>query len=198
MFLAALAGGYRKYLLDRGEPLEAMVLRAIVPVSRRVPGQPARPGNLASAMFVELPVDLADPVARVHMVAARTAEQKSGEVADATAAVVRMADHIPAVLLAWGARAYGRSGQGRVNVVASNVPGPPQAQYLAGRRVLELIPYVPTAQQVRASAAMVSYAGRLTVGITADADALPDADRLIAAVGQEFSDLVAERGHSRA
>jgi diacylglycerol O-acyltransferase len=45
---------------------------------------------------------------------------------------------------------------------------------------------------------MVSYAGRLTVGITADADALPDADRLIAAVGQEFSDLVAERGHSRA
>jgi diacylglycerol O-acyltransferase len=148
VFLAALAGGYRKYLLDRGEPLEAMVLRAIVPVSRRVPGQPARPGNLASAMFVELPVDLADPVARVHMVAARTAEQKSGEVADATAAVVRMADHIPAVLLAWGARAYGRSGQGRVNVVASNVPGPPQAQYLAGRRVLELIPYVPTAQQV--------------------------------------------------
>jgi diacylglycerol O-acyltransferase len=64
--------------------------------------------------------------------------------------------------------------------------------------VLELIPYVPTAQQIRASAAMVSYAGGLTVGITADAETLPDADRLIAAVGQEFSDLVAERGRSRA
>jgi diacylglycerol O-acyltransferase / wax synthase len=75
VFLAALAGGYRQYLLDRWEPLEAMVLRAIVPVSRRVPGQPARPGNLASAMFVELPVDLADPAARLHMVSARTAEQ---------------------------------------------------------------------------------------------------------------------------
>jgi len=35
----------------------------------------------------------ADPAARLHMVAARTAEQKSGEVAEATVAVVRMADH---------------------------------------------------------------------------------------------------------
>lgn len=197
VFLAALAGGYRRYLLDRGERLDAMVLRAIVPVSRRVPGQPKRPGNLASAMFVELPVDLADPAARLYGVAARTAEQKSREVADATAAVVRMADHIPAALFARAARAYGRSGQGRVNVVASNVPGPSREQYLAGRRVLELVPYVPTAQEIRASAAMVSYAGRLTIGITGDAEALPDVDRLVVAVGRELGDLVAELGRPR-
>jgi diacylglycerol O-acyltransferase len=194
VFLAALAGGYRRYLLERGEPLDAMVLRAIVPVSRRVPGQPVRPGNLASAMFVELPADLADPAARLSAVAARTTEQKSRDVADATAAVVRMADHIPAALFALGARAYGRAGQGRVNVVASNVPGPSQPQYLAGRRVLELVPYVPTAQEIRATSAMISYAGRLTIGITGDAAALPDVDRLIAAVGRELGDLVAELG----
>jgi diacylglycerol O-acyltransferase len=192
VFLAALAGGLRRYLLDRGEPLDAMVLRAIVPVSRRLPGQPVRPGNLASAMFVELPVDVPDPAGRLAAVAARTAEQRSREVADATAAVVRMADHIPAALFARGARRYGRSGQGRVNVVASNVPGPPQVQYLAGRRLLELAPYVPTAQQIRVSAALVSYAGRVTIGITADAAALPDSDRLITAVGRELDDLVAE------
>jgi diacylglycerol O-acyltransferase len=105
-----------------------------------------------------------------------------------------MADHIPAALFAWGARAYGRSGQGRVNVVASNIHGPPQARYLAGRRVLELVPYVPTAQNIRACTAMVSYAGRLTIAITGDAEALPDVDRLIVAVGREFSDLVGELG----
>jgi diacylglycerol O-acyltransferase len=195
VFLAALAGGFRRYLLDRGEPLDAMVLRAIVPVSRRLPGQPVRPGNLASAMFVDLPVDLADPAGRLATVAARTAEQKSREVADATAAVVRMADHIPAALFTRGARTYGRSGQGRVNVVASNVPGPSHVQFLAGRRLVELAPYVPTAQHIRATAAMVSYAGRVTIGITADAQALPDADRLIAAVGQEIGDLVAQGAH---
>lgn len=186
VFLAALAGGYRRYLLDRGEPLDAMVLRAIVPVSSRAPGQPVRPGNLSSAMFIELPVDLADPRDRLAAVAARTAEQKSREVADATEALVRAADHIPAALFALGARAYGHAHQGRVNVVASNVPGPPEPRYLAGRRVLELIPFVPIAQEIRASAAMLTYAGRLTLSITADADALPDTDRLIAAIGREL------------
>ena len=196
VFLAALAGGYRRYLLERGEPVETMVLRAIVPVSRRVPGQPVRPGNLASAMFVELPVQLADASARLSAVAARTVEQKSHEVADATAAVVRMADHIPAALFALGARAYGRAGQGRVNVVASNVPGPPQVRYLDGRRVLEMAPYVPVAEEIRATAAMLTYAGRLTVGITGDADSLPDVDRLVDAVGLELRELVGGRGHA--
>lgn len=196
VYLAALAGGYRRYLLGRGEPLDTMVLRAIVPVSRRVPGQPWRLGNLASAMFVELPVHLADPVARLSAVRERTRVQKSREVAEATAAVVRMADHIPAALLARGARAYGRSGQGRVNVVASNIPGPSETRYLAGRRVLELVPYVPTAQEVRTTTAMVSYAGRLTIGITGDADSLPDLDHLIEAVGVELDELIGSIGSS--
>ena len=189
VFLAALAGGYRRYLLERGEPLTTLVLRAIVPVSRRTPGQPVRPGNLSSAMFIELPVDLPDPHDRLAAVAARTAEQKSREVPDATAALVRAADHIPAPLFARGARGYGRAQQGRVNVVASNIPGPSEPQCLAGRRVLELIPFVPIAQQIRASAAMLTYAGRLTISITGDADALPDLDRLVAAVGRELHHL---------
>jgi diacylglycerol O-acyltransferase len=204
VFLAALSGGYRRYLLGRGESVDDLVLRAIVPVSRRRPGEPGQPGqpgrtgNLSSAMFVDLPVDLAEPAARLAAVAARTAEQKSREVADATAAVVRMADHIPAPLFAWGARAYGRSGQGRVNIVASNVPGPSQTQYLVGRQLLELMPWVPIAQEIRASAAMVSYAGRLTIGITGDAEALPDVDRLVIAVGREVDDLVAGCAESQA
>jgi diacylglycerol O-acyltransferase len=73
--------------------------------------------------------------------------------------------------------------------VASNVPGPPHTQYLVGRRVLAMAPYVPTAQEIRSCTAMVSYAGRLTIGITADAEALPDADCLVAAVARELASL---------
>jgi diacylglycerol O-acyltransferase len=189
LYLAALAGGYRRFLTERGEAMDTVGLRAIVPVSNAQPGHPGRVGNLASAMFVELPVDIPEPDARLHAVAARTAEQKALGVPAATAAVLRLADHIPAPLFAWGARRYGRAGQGRVNVVASNVPGPERTQYLAGRRVLSMIPYVPTAQEIRSCSAMVSYAGRLTIAITADAEALPDADRLVAAVASELETL---------
>jgi diacylglycerol O-acyltransferase len=193
VYLAALAGGLRRFLLDRGEPVDSIVVRAIVPVSTRGPGQPLSPGNLASAMFVVLPVDAADASARLAAVAARTADQKARGVPLATAAVVRMADHIPAVLLACGARAYGRSGQGRVNLVASNVRGPAQEQHLLGSRLVELVPWLPTAQEIRVSTAMVTCDGRMTISITGDARALPDVDDLIAAVGQELADLVSIR-----
>lgn len=189
VFLAALTGGYRRYLLERGEPLAELVLRAIVPVSGRTPGRPVRPGNLSSAMFIELPVGLAEPGERLAAVAARTAEQKALQVPDATAALVRAADHIPAALFARAARAYAHAPQGRVNVVASNIAGPGQPRSLAGRRVLALIPFLPIAQQIRASAAMLTYAGRLTISVTGDADALPDVDRLTAAIGGELQEL---------
>ena len=191
VYLAALAGGYRRYLLDRGEHLDGLVLRAICPVSRRRPGRPLQQGNLASAMFVTLPVQLDQPAARLAAVTAQAARQKSTGVPEATAAIVRLADHIPPPLFAWGARAYGRAGQRRVNVVASNVRGPAAPQYLAGRRLLELAPYVPTAQEVRTTTAMMTCAGRLTIGITGDAQALPDVERLVTAVGQELHDLAA-------
>jgi diacylglycerol O-acyltransferase len=194
VYLAALAGAYRRFLTERGDALDGVVLRAIIPVSAPVSGRTGvrgrRGGNLASAMFVDLPVDVAEREARLRAVAARTAEQKTLGVPAATAAVVRMADHIPAPLFAWGARRYGRSGQGRVNVVASNVPGPQRVQYLAGRRVLAMLPYVPTAQEVRSCTAMTSYAGRLTIAVTADAEALRDSDRLVAAVAAELEGLV--------
>jgi diacylglycerol O-acyltransferase len=193
VYLAALAGAYRRYLTERGDPVDGVVLRAIVPVSSRPPDSVtgrAHVGNLSSAMFVELPVDRPDPASHLPSVAAWTAEQKARGIPAATAAVVRMADHIPAPLFAWGARRYGRSGQGRVNVVASNVPGPGRVQYLAGRRVLAMLPYVPTAQEVRSCTAMTSYAGRLTIAVTADVAALPDSDSLVAAVADELQVLV--------
>lgn len=190
LYLAALAGGYRCFLLGRGVALSDVGLRAIVPVSHRSLRRAAGLGNLASALFVELPVDVPEADARLRLVAARTAAQKAEGVPQATAALLRMADHIPAPLFAWGARRYGRAGQGRVNVVATNLQGPSTLSYLAGRKVLAMLPYVPTAQEIRSCTAMVSYAGRLAIAVTADAEALPDADRLVAAVAGELECLL--------
>jgi diacylglycerol O-acyltransferase len=189
IFLTALTGGLRRYLLDRGEPLEAMVLRTIVPVSgRRGAGSPAST-NDTSAMFVNLPVDAADPSEQLVAVMQSTAEQKSHGVARGTDAVVRLADHIPAPLLARASRRYILAGQARVNVAATNVPGPREVRHLGGRQLLELVPYIPVALDVRCTFALVSYADRLTIGITTDAVALPDVDRLVDAVGLSLHEL---------
>ncbi len=191
-FLGVLTGAYRTYLSARGDPLDRLVLRAIVPVSRRGPGTP-RGGNRVSAMFVELPVTVDDAARRLAVVSARTRQQKAHDVAASTEAVVRLADHVPAPVLVRAARAYARAGQRRVNVAATNVPGPPDTQFLLGRRLLEIVPFVPLALLVRTSHGMVSYAGRLTIGVTGDAAALPDLDRLVDAVRTSADELVAGR-----
>ncbi len=189
IFLTALTGGLRRYLLDRGEPVEAMVLRTIVPVSGRRGLGPAASTNETSAMFVNLPVEVADLDGQLAVVMQRTAEQKSHGVAMGTDAVVRLADHIPAPLLARSARKYVRAGQARVNVAATNVPGPREVRQLGGRQLLDLVPYIPVALDVRCTFALMSYADRLTIGITADAVALPDLDRLVESVGLALHDL---------
>ena len=189
IFLTALTGGLRRYLLDRGEPLEAIVLRTIVPVSGRRRAGSSVSTNETSAMFVNLPVDVADSAGQLAAVMQSTAEQKSQGVATGTDAVVRLADHIPAPLLARASRKYVLAGQARVNVAATNVPGPREVRHLGGRRLLEFVPYIPVALDVRCTFALVSYVGRLTIGITTDAAALPDMDRLVDAVGLSLHEL---------
>jgi diacylglycerol O-acyltransferase len=188
VFLTVLTGAYRGYLLARGESLDGLVLRAIVPVSRR-PSDGDRPGNRVSAMFVELPIAVLDPVQRLTVVTHLTRQQKSAGVAASTDAVLRLADHVFAPMLAHAAKSYARAGQRRVNIIASNVPGPRGAQYLRGRRVLDMVPYLPIGQEIRTGAALVTCAGRMTIGITGDAAALPDVDLLIDAVGPCLREL---------
>jgi diacylglycerol O-acyltransferase len=189
IFLSALTGGLRRYLLERGEPLDELVLRTIVPASaRRRPGSTAA-ANETSAMFVNLPVDVADPAGQLAVVMQRTAEQKSQGVATGTDAVVRLADHIPAPLLARASRRYVLAGQGRVNVAATNVPGPREVRHLCGRPLVEFVPCIPVALDVRCTFALVSYADHLTIGITADAAALPDLERLVESIGLSLHEL---------
>ena len=60
--LAVVAGGLRRWLLNRGEPvLRDTVVRAMVPVSVRAAGSEGELGNRVSAYFVDLPVGEPDP-----------------------------------------------------------------------------------------------------------------------------------------
>jgi diacylglycerol O-acyltransferase len=76
VLLTAVAGGLRALLESRGERVEGLVLRAMVPVSlhREQPGQ-AR-GNLDGAMVVPLPIGEADDVRRLQWIAAEIARRK--------------------------------------------------------------------------------------------------------------------------
>ena len=80
------------------------------------------------------------------------------------------------------------------------MPGPRQPLYGMGRRLLEIIPYVPIATTVRTGISIFSYCGNVTVGITGDFAANPDLDVLACGIEHGISELLvaAKRHHRRA
>ena len=63
--LAAISGGFRALLLARGEQPGPHMVRSLVPVSVRAPGEEDIYDNRVSALLADLPVHIADPVERL-------------------------------------------------------------------------------------------------------------------------------------
>jgi len=188
--LAAISGGFRHYLTARGETVDDVVVRSLVPVSIRTDAHKGRLGNQVTAVFADLPVGVGDPLERLAAVSRQMDHLKSSGVSVTIDSMMSAGDFVPATLMTLGARVYAKVGQRVVNTVTTNIPGPQFPLYLLGHRMLEMFPYIPVAQGVRISVGIVSYDGHLTIAATGDYDAVPDLDVLCAAIGSALAELV--------
>ena len=193
--LAAITGGFRDLLLSRGESVDR-VLRSLVPVSVRARDSSGLAvgddtlANKVSAMFAELPVGMADPVERLHMLSAQMEGLKESKEALAGEALTSLSGFAPPMLLALGMRLATRVAQRNVNTVTTNVPGPQFPLYVLGRRMTAAYPYVPLAGQVRIGVAIFSYDGMVSFGLTGDRDSTPDLDVLCRGIEQGMAELL--------
>jgi WS/DGAT/MGAT family acyltransferase len=172
--LTVITRGFRDLLQQRGEDVEGRTIRTLVPVSVRKGTERGTYDNKVSAMFAELPVGITDPVERLNAVRQQMEDLKASRQAVGAEVLTSMTGFAPAMLLAVGARVAMRVPQRNLNTVTTNVPGPQHPLYLAGRRLLEVFPYVPLASNVRVGLAIYSYDGGLGFGITGDYDTAPD------------------------
>ncbi len=195
--LAAITSGFRTLLLARDEPVEDRVVRTLVPVSVRAEHERGTYNNKVSAMFAELPVGIEDPVARLETIHEQMQELKHSGQAVAAERLTALSGFAPAMLLALGGRVGSRLPQRTVNTVTTNVPGPQQPLYLAGRRMLEAFPFVPLGGSVRIGVAIFSYAGGINFGVTGDHDHAPDINVLCAGIERGMAELLPDRGAAR-
>ncbi|MEO6084009.1 MAG: wax ester/triacylglycerol synthase family O-acyltransferase [Umezawaea sp.] len=189
--LAAISTGLRAVLLNRGETPEADSVRTLVPVSVRTAGSRDAVDNRVSVMLPFLPVDLADPVEVLREVHGRMAALKTDKTSEAGAVLTSLAGHEPHAPLSWGIRLAGMLPQRNVVTVTTNVPGPPVPVRVLGRAIVEILPYVPIALRLRTGVAVLSYAGTLAIGVTADYDSTPDVDLLVDTVERTVEALIA-------
>ncbi len=188
--LAAAAGGLRAVLLDRGEPLPARGLRAMVPVNLRTASEQLALGNRVTSLFVHLPVAEPTSVER-HALTVEDAEaHKAGSEALGTATIVDLTSLAPPVLHAILARSLYATRL--FNLTITNVPGPQATLYAFGAPLREVWPLVPLAADHAVGIAVVSYDGGVVFGLSADRAAMPDLDRLGDGIAASLDELVRE------
>jgi WS/DGAT/MGAT family acyltransferase len=189
--LTAISSGFRSLLESRGElSSEKLVVRSMVPVSVRRPDQKGALNNAVSAVFVDLPVGLADPVARLAAIRGQMDEYKKTMQAVDAPGIIALGNFVAPALLSLGVRAALQAGQMWCQAVTTNVPGPRIPLYVLGKRMTTATAYVPIAGGTRCSIGIFSYLNTMTFGINADFDAFPDVDVLSGGIRSGIEELL--------
>jgi WS/DGAT/MGAT family acyltransferase len=185
--LAAVTGGLRRLLDERGEQPPEQGLRAMVPMNVRQASERLTLGNRISSLFVHLPVAAGTTTERYERVMAEAEALKKGTQALGTSTIISLAGLAPPVIHASIARALYATRL--FNVTVTNVPGPQTTLYALGARLREIIPLVPLAAEHAVGVAIFSYDGTVVFGINAAADAVPDLDLLRDGIAAEIEAL---------
>lgn len=191
VILAAIATGFREFLLGRVSDLnEQAFVRSMVPVSTR-PSDAASGGNQVAVMFCDLPVGVADPGARLQRVHEQMQAAKNSGTVEGLDSMLENAVFIPPLLYAAAGRLAARTPQPAVSTITTNVPGPQRQLYMLNHPMRTMLPYVPLGMNQLITIAIMSYNGQINCGITADYDRVPDVNRLAAGIEKGLAELAA-------
>jgi diacylglycerol O-acyltransferase len=186
VLVAALAGAVATYLREHDG--EAVDLPTMVPVNLR--GDEAPPselGNRFALVLLNLPSGLDTPFARLAETKRRMDAIK----------------HSPEAVLTFGMiRGIGRTGRDverylvdffadKASGVTTNVPGPRQPRYVAGRRVGSMLGWAPQSGNQTLGTCIFTYDGNVHVGFKTDVDTVAHPEQLVEAFHDELRQLVA-------
>lgn len=185
VLLTAVAGAFRRYVAAVGGG-ELAQLRASVPVNMRAAGEPLKMENRFAAVPFDLPAHIGDARERIREVRRRMLAVKDS--------VEPIVVHLAQSLLtrALPPRASRRLIDlfaNKCTCVLTNVPGPSHRLTLAGRRIHDMMFWVPQRSRIGVGVSLLSFSGDLRLGVVSDAGLMPDPDRLVAAFDAELAEL---------
>jgi len=195
VLLAVVTGALRRWLAGRpGRPggrsqVDGLTLRALVPVSRPLRCARSQGGNRLSGYLCELPVGEPDPLARLRAVRAEMDRNKTAGPGRGPGALPLLADRLPPAVHRLAGPFLGLGAPLLFDTVVTNVPLPNLPLHLAGAELRELYPIVPLAHGHALGVAVSTYRGTAHLTLHADQQALPDLDRLAAAVPAALATL---------
>jgi len=147
-----------------------------------------RVGNRVSSWFVSLPLGNPRPLRRFERIRAQTRELKRNGAASAIDSFMRFADWTGSSRLTFlGVKLI--SVVRPYNLIVTNVHGPQLPLYLLGAPLREVHPLIPLFERQGLAIAAMSYLGRLSFGLSADWNAVPDMHELPALLAASLAEL---------
>ncbi|HRA37429.1 MAG: wax ester/triacylglycerol synthase family O-acyltransferase [Xanthomonadales bacterium] len=186
VLMASAVGALRSYLMDLGEDIEGLTIRATVPVNLRPLEHAKKLGNHFGLVYLDLPIGEANPLRRLERVARSMRELKQSRQAIVGFGLLAALGMGPAMLQRPALEMFSR----KATAVATNVPGPQMPLYLAGARVADLMFWVPQNGSIGMGISILSYDGNVHFGLMTDARRVPDPGEIIKRFAPEFEKLL--------
>jgi WS/DGAT/MGAT family acyltransferase len=178
VILAVITSALRRYLPPNTVAGYGARLRALIPVSVRREAEHLALGNRVSCMFAHLPIGVADPVDRLRCVADEMRGLKERGQRLAFDSILAFNGMLPTPVGSLLTRISAGGSKPIVHTVCTNIPGSRERRYVLGQPVVDIHPIVPLAAGVGLGFAILSYGGKISIGITADSNLVPDAERV--------------------
>jgi len=186
MLLASVAGALGAYLREKGDPVEGVEIRALVPIDMRGEHRTGELGNRFGIVAVELPAGIENPLQRLAEVHRRMNELKESLEPPVTLGLLMALGYAPKIvqdklfnlLLS------------RATAVMTNVPGPRHPLYIAGHEIKQVMFWVPQSGDIGMGVSILSFNDMVQFGLITDAERVPDPEAIIAHFRPEFEQLL--------
>jgi WS/DGAT/MGAT family acyltransferase len=190
--LAYVGGALRHYLQGHGElPEEDLV--AACPASIRSTDERGAGGNRLFGRLHMLGTAIADPLKRLTAIAEQASGYRDNADSEGTSRLMDLVGVVPTTLLGLTVKAASAlpfSGPTVATTTVSNVPGPAEPIYFAGARLARVTGLGPLIGGMNLFHVVASYNGTVSIGATADRNALPDPAHYAECMQNSFDELL--------
>lgn len=181
-FLAAVAGGMRRYHELHDAPVDA--LRVTMPINLRAADDAIGNNRFTPVRFV-LPIDEPDPLERMRAAGelATSLRREPGlkYTSGVAGVLASLPEQVTTMVLGGMLKA--------VDLVATNVPGLTEDARLCGVTVEREIAFAPPSGAAL-SIALLSHVDHVSIGLTIDTAAIPDHDVLARCLAEGFHEVI--------
>ena len=186
VLMSCVAGAIQQYLLEHGDPVAEVGVRAMIPVNLRTEGRTNQLGNRFGLVPLLLPIGIEGPIVRLLEVRERMEELKHSYRAGISMGVLGLAGLCPPKLHRQILDLFSK----KATAVMTNVPGPKQPLFMSGAKVKQQMFWVPQSGDIGIGISILSYNGTVQFGVITDQRLVPDPDHLVSHFQPELQKLM--------